>query len=179
MSFPSVSAPLFVPAVPFDRLNSGLIFLRWVGDPIPQPGALPIHWIWSQQVLSHLCWVFQLMSSMLGPGNLLGSWHLGHSSGYHQFLLPHCYTPLQIPDPLYFSPISSISEPVPLFPSPSSLPPRFLSLSLYLPRLRRYYHFLWLFLIYWLPHVNLQTDTSLTNCKLANILGPLYLCVVP
>jgi hypothetical protein len=25
------SAPLFVPAFPFDRRNSGLIFLRWVG----------------------------------------------------------------------------------------------------------------------------------------------------
>jgi hypothetical protein len=30
MAFPSVSAPLFVPAVPFDRRNSGFIFLSWV-----------------------------------------------------------------------------------------------------------------------------------------------------
>jgi hypothetical protein len=38
MAFPSVSAPFFVPAFPLDRSNSGLIiFLRWVGGPIPQP----------------------------------------------------------------------------------------------------------------------------------------------
>ena len=30
MAFPSVSAPLFVPAFPFKRRNSGVIFLRWV-----------------------------------------------------------------------------------------------------------------------------------------------------
>jgi hypothetical protein len=28
---------------PFDRSNSGLIFFRWVGDPIPQLGTVPIH----------------------------------------------------------------------------------------------------------------------------------------
>ena len=31
MAFPSVSAPLFVPPFPFDRINSGLTFSRWVG----------------------------------------------------------------------------------------------------------------------------------------------------
>jgi len=30
MAFPLVSAPLFVPAFPLDKNNSGLIFLRWV-----------------------------------------------------------------------------------------------------------------------------------------------------
>jgi hypothetical protein len=50
MAFPLISAPLFVPALPFDRRNSGLIFLRWVGGPIFQLGAMPIHWIWSLQV---------------------------------------------------------------------------------------------------------------------------------
>jgi hypothetical protein len=39
MAVPSVSAPLFVLVFPLDRRNSGLIFLRWVGDPIPQPGG--------------------------------------------------------------------------------------------------------------------------------------------
>jgi hypothetical protein len=39
IAFPSVSAPLFVPASPFDRKNSGLIFLRWVVSPIPQLGG--------------------------------------------------------------------------------------------------------------------------------------------
>jgi len=94
MAFPSVSAPVFVPIFSFDRSSSGLIFLRWVGGPIPQLGAMPIHWIWSLQVLSPLCWVFRLMSSLLGPGNLLGPWHLGLSSGFPQFPTPHCYTPL-------------------------------------------------------------------------------------
>ena len=94
MAFSSFSSSLFVPAFPLDRKNSGLIFLRWVGSPIPQPGAVPNLWIWSLQVLSPLCWVFQLMSSLLGPGNLLGPWHLGLSSGYPQFPIPHCYTPL-------------------------------------------------------------------------------------
>jgi len=35
MAFPSVTAPLFVPVLPFDRRNSGLIFLKWVGGPLP------------------------------------------------------------------------------------------------------------------------------------------------
>jgi hypothetical protein len=47
MAFPSVSAPLFVTEFPFDKRNSGLIFLRWVGGTIPQPGTMPIHWIQS------------------------------------------------------------------------------------------------------------------------------------
>jgi hypothetical protein len=45
--------------------------LRWVGGPIPQPEAVPMQWIWSLQILSPICWLFQLMSSPLGPGNLL------------------------------------------------------------------------------------------------------------
>jgi hypothetical protein len=107
MAFPSISAPLFVPAFPFDRSDSGLLFLRWVGGPIPQLEAKPTHWIWSLQVLSPLCWVFQLMSSLLNPGNLLGPWHLGLSSGYPQSPLPHVlHSSYQIPDPLYFSPSS-------------------------------------------------------------------------
>jgi hypothetical protein len=39
MTFPSVSAPFFVPAFPFNRRNSVLIFLRWVCGPIPQTGS--------------------------------------------------------------------------------------------------------------------------------------------
>lgn len=93
MAFPSASSPLFVPAFLFDRSNSELIFLRWMGGLIPQPGAVSIHWIWYIQVLSPLCWIFQLMKSLLCPGNLLGPWHLGLSSGYPQFSLPYCYIP--------------------------------------------------------------------------------------
>ena len=71
MAFPTVSAPFFVPAFPLDRSNSGLKILRWLGTPILQPGAGPIDWRCSLQVLSTLCWVFRLMSSPLGPENLL------------------------------------------------------------------------------------------------------------
>jgi hypothetical protein len=78
MACPPVYAPFFVPTFPFDRRNYGLIFLRWVGGPIPQPGGVPIHWIWSLQVLSPL----------LGPENLLDPWHLGPSSGYPLFPAP-------------------------------------------------------------------------------------------
>jgi hypothetical protein len=41
MAFPSVSAPLVISALPLGRSSSVLIFLRWVGGPIPQPGAMP------------------------------------------------------------------------------------------------------------------------------------------
>ena len=46
---------------------------------------------WSLQVLSPLCWVFQLISSAVGPGNLLLPWFMGHSSGYPQLSILDCY----------------------------------------------------------------------------------------
>ena len=55
MAFPPLSASLFFPAFPFERNNSRLPFLRWVGDLIHQPRAVPIPWIWSLQVLFPLC----------------------------------------------------------------------------------------------------------------------------
>jgi hypothetical protein len=55
-----------------------------MGGPISQPGSLPNLWRWSLPVLPPLCGVFQLMSSPLGPGSLLLSWHLGLPSGYPQ-----------------------------------------------------------------------------------------------
>jgi hypothetical protein len=76
MAFPSVSAPLFVPAFPLDRRNSDLIVLRWEGGFIPQTGPVLKLWIWSLQVFSSLCWVFQQMSYPLGPESLLLSLHL-------------------------------------------------------------------------------------------------------
>lgn len=45
MTFPSLSAPFFVPEFPLDSNNS--VFLRWTGGPIPQPGAVPNLWICS------------------------------------------------------------------------------------------------------------------------------------
>ena len=82
MAFPSVSALLFVPSFPLDRNNFGLIFLRWMNGPILQLEAVPNLCIQSLQVLSPFGWIFQLMSSLLCPGSLLLSWHLGLSSGY-------------------------------------------------------------------------------------------------
>jgi hypothetical protein len=54
LAFPLVLAPLFLLTFPFDGSNSELLFLRWVGSPIPQMVAIPLHWIWSLQVLSPL-----------------------------------------------------------------------------------------------------------------------------
>ena len=126
MVFPSVSAQHFVPVFPLERSNSGLKFWRCVGGPIPQLGALPNLWIWSLQVLPPFCWAFQLISSPLGPGSLLLSCYLGLISGYPQFPIPHCYTPLFKFLTLC---ISSLSPPIPdsapsFSPSPSSLPPK-------------------------------------------------------
>jgi hypothetical protein len=134
MAFPSVCAPLFVLAFPSDRRNNGLIFLRWVVGPIPQLGAMPIHWVWSPQVLMPLCWGFWLMSSQLSVGSFLDPWHLGLSSGYPQFP-PHCYTPpYKLLTLCTSSPSPPISEPAHLFPSPPCFLPD-LPLSLYFPRL--------------------------------------------
>jgi hypothetical protein len=73
------------PCISFDRRNSGLIFLRWVGSPTPQLRAISIHWICTLQVLSLLHWVFLLKSYLLCPENFLGPWHLGLSSGYYYY----------------------------------------------------------------------------------------------
>jgi hypothetical protein len=99
--------------------------LRWVDGLIPQTGSASIHCIWSLQVQSLLCWLFQLMSFLLGSGNLLHPWNLWLSSGYPQFPLPHCYT-----HQFHFLtrctfPISpSTPDPARLFPLSSSLPQR-------------------------------------------------------
>jgi hypothetical protein len=67
--------------------------LRWEGGFIPQTGPVLKLWIWSLQVFSSLCWVFQQMSYPLGPESLLLSLHLWLSSGCPQMPIPHCYTP--------------------------------------------------------------------------------------
>jgi hypothetical protein len=61
----------FVPVFPLDRNNSELKFFRWVDGPIPQLGAMHNYWKWNLQVLSPLCWVFQLLSSPLSAVNPL------------------------------------------------------------------------------------------------------------
>lgn len=72
MAFPSASVPLFSPVFSLDRNNSGLKIWRWVGVPSLN-GAICNLWIWSLQVLTLLCGVFQLMSSPWGPRRLLNS----------------------------------------------------------------------------------------------------------
>ena len=110
---------IFVPAFPLDRNNSGLKFLRWVGVPISQLGAMPINWIWSLQVLSPLCFVFQLLSSLLGPRNLF-------FPDIREFLVASPSSPSptakhlhSIFRPLYFSPSLPTPDPAPLFSPPS------------------------------------------------------------
>jgi len=115
MAFPSVSAPLIVPVFHLDRSSTELIFLR--RNVVPQPVTVPNIWIWSLQVLSPLCWVFQLMLSLLGSGSLLLFWHLGLSGGYPQFCIPHCYTILFNFLTLCTSPLSPPTPDfVPTFP---------------------------------------------------------------
>lgn len=111
----------FVPVFHLDRNNSGLKILRWVHGPIPLLKAMSIYWIWSLWVLSPHCWVFQIMSSPLGPENLLCPWCLKLSSDP----LPCPHTPLlhisiHSPGPVDFSPVSSHiwSCYPPHFPSP-------------------------------------------------------------
>jgi hypothetical protein len=127
----------FVPVFPLDRNNSGLKNLRWMGGPIPQLGAMPIYWRWSLRVLSPFCWVFQLKSSPLDPGNFLHPWCLGLSSGF-PCSLPSTATYFSLFS--WFSGLLSylfILSPVPPFPyslqtrSPLSLSPHdyFVTLS--------------------------------------------------
>jgi hypothetical protein len=80
-------------------------------------------------VLSPILCTFQLKPSLLGPGGLLFPWHLGPSSGYHQFLIPHCYIFLFDLQTRYTSLLSSPApDRAPLFllppvslPNPPSL----------------------------------------------------------
>lgn len=85
----------FCPCISLIQINSGVIFLRWVGRSIPQPlDEMPNFWIWSLQALSLLCWIFHLMSSPLGSGTLLLPWSLRLSSGCLQLPITHCYRSL-------------------------------------------------------------------------------------
>jgi hypothetical protein len=120
MSFPSLSAPLFFPTLPFDRSNSGLISLKWVGSLILQPGAVSTHWIWSPEVLPPLCCVFCIMTSLFCPGSLLGPRYLGLSSGYTQ----SPSSPFKILTACTSLPFPAVSEPDPAFLSPSSFASR-------------------------------------------------------
>ena len=129
MAFPSVSAPIFFLVFSLNRSNSGLILLRRVSDPIPQLRVVPKVCIWSLQVLSPLCCIFQLMSSPLiqEASCFPGIWDflLATSSSPSS----HCYillfkfltlsTSLQSP----LIPDSSSPFPLPLLTSSQVCPP--------------------------------------------------------
>jgi len=67
---------------------------------------------------------FHLISSLLVPGSLMLSWHLGLAGGYSQFSIPHCHTPLFKFLTLC---ISFLSHPIPdLAPTFSPSSPHFL-----------------------------------------------------
>jgi hypothetical protein len=121
---------IFVPSFPLDKNNSGLKFFSWVGGLIYLLEAMFIHWRWSLQVSSPYCWVFQLMSSPLGSGNLSIPWCQGLSSGSTlppppcTFPNPYCYLFLFILLALWTSLLSlTIPGPAPLFYSFSLLLP--------------------------------------------------------
>ena len=93
--------------------------------------AMSMYWRWSLQVLSPLCWVFQLMSSPLGPRSLMHPLFLGLSSDTSP---PHSPPPLPhilfILLALWTSFLSlPILDPVLPFCCPFPLPPRSLSPS--------------------------------------------------
>jgi hypothetical protein len=87
LALPSVSVPFSVPVLPLDRNISGLKYLRCLGGPTPQPGAVPFYWRWSQQVLSHPSRCISAKVIPLVPGSLMFPWYLGPSSGYPQFYI--------------------------------------------------------------------------------------------
>ena len=79
----------FVPVLPLDTIISGLEPLRWVGGPIPQPGAMPIYWRWSLQVLSSPS--LSIMAKVIH----IGSWEPRVSvvSGTLQWVFPVPHPP--------------------------------------------------------------------------------------
>ena len=103
----------------------------WIGQDLTetlrrrmyQPGghAKPLDVVLTGSLLS-LCGVFQLMSSLWGPGTLLLTLHLWLSDCYTQIPIPHCYTPLFNFLTLCTSPpFSSIHDSYALLHSPSCL----------------------------------------------------------
>jgi hypothetical protein len=87
---------------------------------------MPNRRIWSQQVLPPIGGVFQLMSSLWGPGRLLLSWHLELSGCYPQLPITHSYITLFnfLTLSAYLPPSPPISDSAPPFPP---LPHLFLS----------------------------------------------------
>jgi hypothetical protein len=77
----SLCSIFFWSVFPLDRNISVLKFLSCMDGPIPYLRAMPNYWRCSLQVLSPLYWIFQVMSSTLGPGSFSHPRHLRICSG--------------------------------------------------------------------------------------------------
>jgi len=133
MTFLSVSSPLFVLAFSFDRRISRLLFLRLVGGSISQLGTVPLHHVWSLQVVFPPFTGCRLIFFQLSIGSLLLSWHLGLSNCYSQppspigtHLLSNFWPSLPLSHLLSISELSSFSVLL-LFPSQIPLSQRLFS----------------------------------------------------
>jgi hypothetical protein len=118
------STPLFVPAFPLDRRNSGLLFLR--PHPLILGCAYPLDTIFTGFISPLLHISANVLS--VGSWSLLGPWHLELSSGYAQLpLITHCYTPFKSLTLCISPPSLPLCKLASLFPSHFSLPLRSLS----------------------------------------------------
>jgi len=90
-----------------------------MGGAIPWPASMSIYWRLSLWVVLPFSCIFQLNSSLVGPGSHLFHWNLQPASGCCQFLIVHWY--ILLFNFLYLSPIFSSSWSCPLFLSLLSL----------------------------------------------------------
>jgi hypothetical protein len=68
MVFPLGSACHLATVIPLDRISCRLKILRWVGNPILQPGTLYKLWIWSLQVLlPYIIFIFKCCWLLFPP----------------------------------------------------------------------------------------------------------------
>lgn len=125
----------FVHEFPLDRINSGIRFWKWLGNPLPQLGAMSIYWSWSLMISSPNCWAFWLMSCILSLDSLSHPRYLGISRGspyyltstasYFWFILLvlwASFITLTIPDPGHPFPLSTLlSHQGPFLPLPSMI----------------------------------------------------------
>ena len=116
---------IFYPCISFtlEQFWVGLMFLKWVGEPILPQEALCIYWRLSLPIPSLYCWAFcQRSNLILGASHIPCLWNfLEHSpttilQELHIFIHSLCAL-----DSLLLSPIPNS---VPLFTYPYPFPPR-------------------------------------------------------
>ena len=97
MAFPSLSALLFVPAFPFDRRNSGFIFLRWVCDPhaSTRSHAYPLDIASTPLFLLIECFIYL------------------HFKCYPLFWFPLWKPPIPFPSPCFYEGAPTPTHPLP------------------------------------------------------------------